>query len=96
MWRQRVVTVAFILSVAGAVCCLLSVLVYEKPESFYVNFVILPSLVLTLAAWSLDLIAIVLALLGLKGPARKKALLSLGLAIGCPVLAMGIIQLMQL
>ena len=96
MWRYRAVKLAYGLAIAGVVFCLLAVLVYEKPKSFYTNFIIMPSVYLSMAAWIVDVVAIVLALFALKGPTRKRALLTLGLALGAPVIAMGIIQLMQL
>ncbi|HMB55097.1 MAG TPA: hypothetical protein VKU40_17395 [Thermoanaerobaculia bacterium] len=85
------VNLGFWLAVGGAACCLLAVLVYEKPESFYTNFVILPSLYSLAAGVVLDLVAVVLALTGLGREGRKRALQTLALALLVPPAALAFI-----
>lgn len=85
------VTLGFWLAVVGAACCLLAVLVYEKPESFYTNFVLLPALYSLAAAVVLDLVAVVLALTGLRGDGKKRALQTLALALLVPPAAFAFI-----
>lgn len=63
---------------------------------FYTNFVIFPTVLLMGIGLLADLVAIVLALTGLRGEGRKPALLALAIAVVAPVLAMAVIQLLQL
>jgi len=93
MTVPRRVTTSFWLAVAGAVCCLLAVIVYDEPESFYTNFVLLPALYSLAAGVVLDVVAMVLALTGLGGAGRKRALQTLALALLVPPAAFAFIVL---
>jgi NO-binding membrane sensor protein with MHYT domain len=89
----RRVKAALVLSGVGGLCFLGAAAVYQEPESFYTNFVLFPSLLLMLVGAVLDLIAIVMALFNLRGPARKEALLTIGIALLVPVISIATIQL---
>lgn len=89
----RSVKAALILAGSGGVCFLGAVALYHDPESFYTNFMLLPSLFLMLLGTVLDLGALVTALFNLKGPARKEAFLAIGIAIVVPVISVATIQL---
>lgn len=84
---------ALVLSGVGGLCFLGAAAVYEEPQSFYTNFVLFPSLLLMLAGTVLDLLAGALALFNLRGPARKEALIALGIAVLVPVVSITTIQL---
>jgi hypothetical protein len=89
----RSVKTALVLSGIGGLCFLGAVAVYQEPQSFYTNFVLFPSLLLMLIGAVLDLIAVVMALFNLRGPARKEALIALGIALLVPVISIATIQL---
>lgn len=91
MTLPRRVTAGFRLAVFGAVCCLLAVVVYDEPESSYTNFVLLPSLALLATGVLADLVAVVLALTGLGGDGRRRALQTLALALLPPPAAVAVI-----
>jgi hypothetical protein len=94
--RPRRITAALVFAGIGALCSLGAMVVYEEPKSFYTNFVIFPAVLLMGIGLLADLVAIILALTGLRGEGRKPALLALALAIVSPILAMAVIQLLQL
>jgi hypothetical protein len=72
---------------------LVSVLIYEKPASFYVNFVMLPSLFAFLAGVVGVLVTIVLTIVALfKRTAARRALAATGLAVLTMVTAFLIIS----
>jgi hypothetical protein len=60
---------------------LLSVAVYRKPQSFYTNFAILPSLMLFLVGIFLALVAIVTGLVAAVRGQRRGGLNAVGLAL---------------
>jgi hypothetical protein len=91
--RPKLVTTALVLAGMGGLCFLLAAAVYQEPQSFYVNFVLFPSLLLMLIGTVLDLIAGAMALFNLRGPARKEALIALGIALLVPVISIATIQL---
>jgi hypothetical protein len=74
------------------VLSLLSVLLYQKPASFYVNFVMLPSLFAFLAGLIGVIVTIVLTIVALfKRVAVQRALTATGLAVLTMVLAFAVI-----
>lgn len=62
-------------------------------RGFYTNFVLLPSIGLMAAGTAIDPVAIVLALVGLRGAGRKIARRALAVAVLVPQVAIGIIHL---
>ena len=82
---SRLASAARILAWIGAVFFLGAVLVYEDPQSFYTNFVLMFPLALMGLGSIVDLVAIGLALAGLRGPGRKMALQALAIAVLVPV-----------
>jgi uncharacterized membrane protein len=61
---------------------LLSVAVYQKPQSFYTNFVILPSMVLFLVALTTAVVALVLGLAAtIRGDADRRGLKAIAAAL---------------
>jgi hypothetical protein len=90
---ERLAAMALASSVLGGLCFVAAVVLYNEPKSFYTNFVLLPSIGLMAAGTAIDLVAIVLALLGLKGSGRKLAWRALTVAVLVPLLVIGIIQL---
>ena len=84
---------ALVLAVIGGLCFLGAVLLYEEPKSFYTNFVLFPTLVLMAIGSLADLIAIILALVSLRGKARNMSLLALALGLLIPILSIATIQL---
>ncbi len=91
----RVLAAARLAAIVGAVCLLVSVLVYEKPGSFYTNFVIFPTVLFLTIGSAFELLAVILALLGLRGSRKRFALWVLVAAVAAPALAMATIQLIQ-
>jgi hypothetical protein len=89
----RIAMTALVLAGFGALCFLGAVVLYEEPKSFYTNFVLFPSLSLMAIGAFVDLIALILALLSLRGAARRMASLALALALLVPILAIATIQL---
>jgi len=89
----RLAVAALVSAGFGALCFLGAVVLYQEPKSFYTNFVLLPSLCLMGIGTLADLIALVLALVSLRGAARKAAFLALALAVLVPILSVAIIQL---
>lgn len=94
--RPRRVTAALVLAGIGSLCFLGAVALYEEPQSFYTNFVLFPTLFLIALGGLVNLVAIVLALPGLRSEGRKPALLALGIAVLIPILSIAIIQLIRL
>jgi len=92
-WRTIVARTARVLSILGGVCFVGATAVYQEPKSFYTNFVLFPSLTLMAVGAPLDLLAIVLALPGLRGQTQKMARVTLAIAVLVPVLAIATIQL---
>jgi ABC-type Fe3+-siderophore transport system permease subunit len=65
-------TMAWRVMQAGEVAFVLAVLLYEKPQSFYTNFVIMPSLLLYLGGVLTVLVTIVLGTLALINREEKR------------------------
>lgn len=86
---------ARILALAGGVCLLLAVALYEDPKSFYTNFVLFPTLVLFGLGTGVDLLALVLALAGWRRAGSKRSGLTVALAVAAPVAAFLAIQLLR-
>lgn len=94
--HPRRVIAALVLAGLGGLFFLGAVAVYEEPKSFYTNFVLFPTLLLMAVGSIVDLIAIVLALLGMRGAGRKQALLALAIALVVPIVSVAPIQLIRL
>jgi hypothetical protein len=70
------------------VLLLIAIALYQKPQSFYTNFVILPSLLLFLVALSTAVIAIVLGLAAaIRGDTGRQGVKSIALALAAVVAA---------
>ena len=93
--HPRRVVVALLAAAFGGLCFLAAAAVYEEPASFYVNFVLLPTLILMAIGTIADLTAIALALASLRGATRKPALIALAIAIIVPIVSIATIQLIQ-
>lgn len=81
---SRLAIAARILAIVGAVFFLGAVLVYEDPDSFYTNFVLVYPLALMGLGAVINLVAIGLALASVWGPGRKTALQALAIAVLVP------------
>lgn len=85
-------TLAWRIAQGTCVLFLLSVLLYQKPASFYVNFVMLPSLFAFLAGLIGVIVTIVLTIVALfKRVAVQRALTATGVAVLTMVLAFAVI-----
>ncbi|HBL27382.1 MAG TPA: hypothetical protein DD490_11160 [Acidobacteria bacterium] len=93
--HPRKIVVALLAAAFGGVCFLGAAAVYEEPTSFYVNFVLLPTLILMAIGTVADLTAIGLALTSLRGATRKPALIALAIATLVPIVSIATIQLIQ-
>jgi hypothetical protein len=75
-------TLAWWSAQGGAVAFLLSVVIYQKPASFYTNFVMLPALLLFVCGLGCFVLTLTLAIVALfKRTATREALQALGLAV---------------
>ncbi len=82
-WRLALVTLA----VSG-----LAVATYQKPQSFYTNFAMLPSLFLWVSAVMLGLLAVVVSLTAVvRGEGYRSVAAAAGLAVTSPVVAIAVI-----
>jgi hypothetical protein len=77
---------------SAAVVFALAVLVYEKPKSFYTNFVIFPSLILFLSGLLGTIATLILGITALfKRDDATRALLAIGLSLLASAIALGLI-----
>ena len=75
-------TIAMRVAQGTALVFILSIVLYQKPESFYVNFVILPSLFLFFGGLVCVLVTLVLGVIALvKGDGRRQAALAMAGAV---------------
>jgi hypothetical protein len=75
-----------------AVVFALAVLVYEKPGSFYTNFVVFPSLVLYLSGLLATIVALILGITALiKRDDVPRALFAISVSLFAAAAAMGVI-----
>ena len=76
----------------AAVVFTLAVVVYEKPKSFYTNFVIFPSLTLFLSGLAGTIVTLILGVTALfKRDDTKHALIAIGLSLLAGAIALGLI-----
>jgi hypothetical protein len=74
------------------VAFVLAVVLYEKPKSFYTNFVIFPSLALYIAGLLGTIAALILGITALfKRDDSRNALIAVGSSLAAAVAAMGVI-----
>ena len=77
---------------SAAVAFTLSVLLYEKPKSFYTNFVIFPSLTLFLSGLVATIVTLLLGITALvKRDDTKHALFAISLSLLAGSIALGLI-----
>lgn len=75
-------TIALRVAQGSALVFILSIALYQKPESFYVNFVILPSLFLFLGGLGCVFVTLVLGVIALvKGDGRRQAVIAMAGAV---------------
>ena len=76
----------------GAVLFALAVLVYEKPKSFYTNFVIFPSLTLFLTGLLSTIVTLILGVTALfKRDDTRHALIAISASLLAAAIALGLI-----
>jgi hypothetical protein len=80
------------MAMTSTALCVAAVLVYQKPGSFYTNFVIFPSMLLWLSGILASVVAVVVSGLAvIRGESKARALASFVLAAVAPVLAFVVI-----
>jgi hypothetical protein len=83
---------AWRISQAAAVVFVLAVLLYEKPKSFYTNFVIFPSLTLFVTGLLGTIVTLILGITALfKRDDATRALLAIGVSLLAGAIALGLI-----
>ncbi len=78
---------AFKISCLSAFFSILAVLLYEKPASFFENTGLIVSASLLVLSVLFSLIAIVFALLSIRTPSKRPALVSVIVGVAAPILS---------